>query len=621
MCAINGFTFEDQEKIVAMNTVTQHRGPDDTGFYCAPGISLGSDRLAIIDLTPAAHQPMTTPDNRYTIVYNGEMYNFEELRAKYIEKGFSFRSQSDTEVVLTVFVAEGPACLKSFNGIFAFAIWDAVEQKLFLARDHFGVKPLYYSIHENVLYFSSEAKALFVHSLPRSLNLHAMNSYFRFLYVAGPETMWEGIYKLQPGSYATFSHGNFEITRYYEVPCSDMINDKEEAKELIVAYVREAVRKQLISDRPVGLFLSGGIDSNIICALMSQESNDRVKTFSIGFESDLEQEKYNVDATLAAQSAKFYKTDHHAMTMNGKDAMKQFENCVIAMDEPVSNHIQVATYLLAHEATKKVKVVLGGDGGDEIFGGYDRYYYYSLYSQMKKYFPFLSSSSRRRGSSSVHAFTQNFLNRFSFLQKLFAESPIALFFSFMSQKETSVARFIKPAFNNGFTAINTFSKYFSKMDDDLVHHMMKTDIATWLPDESLIRSDKLTMAHGLEQRVPFLDPDLVACAFRIPSHYKLQSRHIGKKILRDAFRDVLPPAVFEARKRGFFSPASKWIRSDMKQFVEDVLQPSYCEATRALFDWEAISGIVQNHMEYKSYELNTIWSLLTFQVWAKNYLD
>ncbi len=598
--------------IEKMNTKIAHRGPDDTGVFLSPGISLGNNRLSIIDLSPAAHQPMHSKDGRYTIVYNGELYNFKEIKAELGE--YNFISNSDTEVILYAFIKWGAKCLEKFNGIFAFAIWDKEKQELFLARDQFGVKPLYYYYEGGKFIFSSEAKAIFEHNfVGRELNYHALNNYFRFLYVLGPETMWSGIKKFPPAHYAVFKSGALTIKKYFSLEYKEKKYGAGELKNAVRQGLQAAVKRQLVSDRPVGLFLSGGLDSSAICAMMAREASGSIKTFSIGFDTEIEPEKFNADFNIAARTAKYFKTDHNPIIISARDVADNFENCVIAMDEPVSNHIEVPTYFLAREAKKQVAVVLGGDGGDETWGGYDRYYYVHWIDKLQHFLPII-------GNKNFSKLCGQLTGKQKVFEKLSLRPGLELFLSFMAQKEETLAKFLKKEYNNPLAPKESYAPYFINSTADAANRMMLADIGTWLPDESLIRSDKLTMAHGLEERVPFLDKDFVELAFTVSSKYKLNNRYQGKKILKEALTGVLPEFILEQKKRGFFSPAAKWLRGDLKNMAYEILSPAYTDKTAGLFDWDATRKILNEHIEHKNYSLNTIWSLMTFQVWARNYL-
>ena len=461
MCGINGFNFRDEELIQKMNTKIAHRGPDDAGVFVGENISLGHRRLSIIDLSQMAHQPMTTPDGRFTVIYNGELYNFKELKKELVEdpelgrRGeFNFKSNSDTEVVLYAYKKWGKECLNFFNGIFSFAIWDNQEKELFLARDQFGVKPLYYYHKDGKFVFSSEAKAILEHKyIERKINQESLNRYLRFLYVAGPETMWQDIKKLPAGHFAILKNNNLEIKKYYFLAEGEYLQDEKEIKGIVRKAMGEAVRRQLVSDKPVGLFLSGGLDSSILCAVMAKEFNCPVKTFSIGFDTDVETEKFNADFKIAEKTAKYFGTDHNPIMLTGKDVLENFENCVIAMDEPVSNHIQVAAYLLAKETKKQVAVALGGDGGDETFGGYDRYYFMNQIYRLRKFFPFLKNKkcSDLLGKA---------LGKKNLSEKLSFKDDLELFLSFMAQKEEIISKFLNNDLNND---LNHYLNHYLKI--------------------------------------------------------------------------------------------------------------------------------------------------------------
>ena len=611
MCAINGFTWADQDTILAMNNKTKHRGPDDTGIFLQEGISLGHNRLSIIDLSERAHQPMQTEDGRFTITYNGELYNFKELKKELITKGVHFNSDSDTEVILKLYQSEGVQMLQKLIGIFAMAIWDSQTKELFLARDHFGIKPLYYHYDNSRLIFSSEAKALFEHKISKDVDPISLNNYLRFLYCAGPRTMWQNVKKMPAGSFGIFKNGQVQIKKYFHIAQRTIPSKKHEIEELIRAHVREAVRSQLISDRPVGLFLSGGLDSSIIAAMMAQEASGSINSFSVGFDTKVNPQKFNADCNVAAKTAKHFGFNHHPVTITNTDMRDYLEDCAYAMDEPVSNPIQVATYLLAKKAKQDVAVVLGGDGGDELFGGYDRYYYYRLLNNIQKIAPF----TKNKKTANIIG---NMMRKPHLARKLTAEPGLDQFFAMMSQKEEQLRRFVKPGFNNGLLSIQAYKPFFDDPLKDSINEMMWVDAQTWLTDESLIRSDKLTMAHGLEQRVPLLDPRVAQLAFSIPSEHKLHSQSQGKKIYADAFASQLPDFVKEQKKRGFFSPAAKWIREEpLKSYIYEILSPSYCAQTADWFDWDEIKKITDDHINYKGYALSTIWSLVTLQLWAK----
>ncbi len=591
----------------AMVEAQNHRGPDDRGTFSADGISLGHNRLSIIDLSPAGHQPMDVLGGRYTIVFNGEIYNFQELRQELQAKGYQFKSKTDTEVILYAYAAWGRECVKRFNGIFAFAVWDRDKRELFLARDHIGVKPLYYFWDGKRFIFASEIKAILRHDIAREIDRDSLNLYFRFLYVPGPKTIWKNIYKFQPGHSAIFSGNKFILEKYWEIAPQKFL-EKGAAGERIISLFKDSVKRQLISDRPLGVFLSGGIDSTAVLAAMSEIVPGKIKTFSIGYEATAEEEKYNADFNLAARTAAHFGTEHYPVLISGRDAAGCFEDVVYHMDEPVSNHIQPSTYLLAKHARGQVVVAMGGDGGDELFGGYDRYYYSRLID-MARMIP------SPLAKAAISAWGKE-----NWMEKLETPPGLGRFLSFMAQKEENVGRFLKKEINTPESSVRAFAPYFETLEKDFPNQMMAADIKTWLPDESLVRSDKLTMAHALEQRVPILDYRLAELSFRIPSKDKLGSARLGKKIFRDALGKMIPDFITKEKKRGFFSPASKWLRGDLKNFAYEVLSPSFCNGTEEFFDFAAVKKMLDDHIAVRGYALANIWSVMTFQVWYKKFM-
>ena len=611
MCGINGFTSRDPDALRRMHAATHHRGPDDEGFFETPTLSFAHNRLSIIDLSPAGRQPMTTPDGRYTIVFNGEIYNYRELRQKLEIAGCSFRSQSDTEVLLQAFARWGTDMLPQLNGIFAFGIWDRDTETLMLARDAIGVKPLVYAFDGTRLIFSSEIKGILAHGWREETDVDALNLYFRFLYVPSPRTMFKGIHKLPAGSWLRYHNGRLEVQRWWQIKEGEPFRDRRGTQDELRRLLEDAVTKQLVSDRPLGVFLSGGIDSTAVLGLMRRHVTGAIKTFSIGYEHTEEQEKYNADFMLAARTAAHFGAEHHPIVMSGKDVAATFEDMIWHMDEPVSNHIQPATYLLAKFAKPEITVALGGDGGDELFGGYDRYWYWAMMERLRSLPSWLRSSFVLQAMARV-------TGRSTFLEKMALPHGVDRFLSFMQQKEDRLAEFLSPDANRPDIARETFAPYFADAWRDPVNQCMATDAQTWLPDESLARSDKLTMAHALEERVPLLDPRLVAFAFRIPSAWKLDRRTLGKKILRDALADVLPTFIIKEKKRGFFSPAAKWLRGDLQPFIREVLSDGYVNDNA--INLVAARSMLDDHIAKRRYGLNQLWAIMTYRVWRKKFM-
>ncbi|MBU1033169.1 asparagine synthase (glutamine-hydrolyzing), partial [Patescibacteria group bacterium] len=521
MCGINGFTFSDPVCLREMHKLTHHRGPDDEGFFEAPGISLAHNRLSIIDLSDSARQPMHSADNRFTIVFNGEIYNYKEIRSELETLGEKFSTKSDTEVLLKAFIKWGQGCLPKLNGIFAFAVWDKEEKKITLVRDQIGVKPLYYFWDGKKLIFSSEIKSILLHDIPRDLDYESFNLYFRFLYVPGPRTMFKYIKKLQPGHVATYTRENFEIQKWWEIKEGSYFSNREDAVSEIRRSTKEAVSRQLVSDRPLGVFLSGGIDSTSILGIMSEMTNGPVKTFSVGYETDIQPERFNADSNLAKKSAEYFGAEHHTFMLSPQDAIDSLQTIAWHMDEPVSNHIQSSTYLLAKYAKPHITVALGGDGGDELFGGYSRYWYSNFIDQIQS----IPLPARNAIFSLIIG---KILGRSKHVEKFTSAPGAERAAVFLQEKEDVMNTILSKDINQPKNAMNHLSALYSPPWQDPTNQMMASDIKTWIPDESLVRTDKLTMAHALEERVPLLDPNVVSLSARIPSKWKVGSRRQGK---------------------------------------------------------------------------------------------
>jgi len=596
MCGINGFSVlggsasgRNKELIERMNKKIQHRGPDDESFYLDENISLGHRRLSIIDLSLNGRQPMFNEDKSLVLIFNGEIYNFQELRKELENKGHKFCSKSDSEVILHLYEEHKEDCPKFLNGIFAFAVWDKRKKELFLARDRIGVKPLYYYFKDNKFIFSSEIKAILEHDIKREIDLEAFNHYFRLMYVPAPLTMFKGIYKLPQAHYLRLRGEQIEINRYWNIQDFKEINSKQEIIDKIQDLMRKSVQGQLLSDRPVGVFLSGGIDSTSVLGIAKELTQGKIKTFSVGFDIEDPNNKFNADLKIARETSKFYNTEHHELIIKSEDILNNLERAVYHMDEPVSEPTQIATMLLAEYAKKEVAVVLGGDGGDELFGGYKRYYYSYFLDKYKfiRFFPFLKTK---------------------------------VYFKFMSQKEKEVGKILNKGVNNKKITQQYFKRnYFKNSKSKYTNQFMLTDLKTWLVDESLMRSDKMTMANGLEERVPILDHQLIELSVKIPSRYKMLNKDQGKAIFIEAMKKYLPEHVLGSeRKKVWMTPASQWLRENLNQKAKEILSPDYFPENKKYFNFDGIQKMFDDHIEKRKYNLNLIWALITFQIWSKN---
>jgi len=620
MCGINGFSFKDERLIGRMNAAIKHRGPDQDGVFLAENFSLGHARLAIIDLSERGRQPIFNEDKTLAVVFNGEIYNFKELRSKLSQKGHKFYSDTDTEVIIHLFEEKKEKCLEDLDGIFAFAVYDVKEESLFLARDHFGVKPLYYfwdpsaGSGQGKLIFSSEIKAILEHDIEREINKQALSSYFHLLYPLAPLTIFRDIFKLPPAHYLVYKNGQLSVKRYWRPKFEKTAFSRVEIKKELRRLTEEAVKKQMVSDRPLGVFLSGGIDSTAVAALAQKFSPDKLKTFCVGFDVVEEREKYNIDFKMARRVSRDLETEHHELMIGAKDVLGALEKVAWHMDEPISNHTQSITYLLSEFTKREVAVALGGDGGDEIFAGYPRYRLNLLLDQYQK----IPLALRRAFLDKAVSYWNK---KGDLGKKLATPQGVERYLLYLSQKDKLLARAIKPSyFKDEWYKKKLEEAYLSDASLNSNDLLMLMDLENWLPEESLMRTDKTTMAHGLEERVPLLDRSLVEFALKIPIGHKL-GLFDSKTIFKAALGDLLPDYVAKAPKRGWFSPMAKWLRGDLKEFAFDVLSPNYCSGSEEFVDFPAARRILEDHISKKEYNLTLIWSLMSFQMWYKKYLS
>ncbi len=602
MCAINGITEKNRELVERMNFVTKHRGPDGSHISELNDITLGHNRLSIIDVREVANQPFVSDDGRFIIVYNGELYNFKELKKELSQ--YTYKTDSDTEVLLNSYRTWGSDCVNRFNGIFAFGIWDTEKKELFLARDQFGVKPLYYAMHNGQFIFSSEIKAILESGIPRILDHDAFAHYMRLLYTPGEDTLFRGIKRLLPAHTLIFKNGDIKIASYFELPKANLFTEvsRSEIHRSIRDTLDASVKRQLVADVPVGVYLSGGIDSTAILDATSRV-HGAIDTFSIGFDlgEGEEAEKFNADFKMAEITATHYGSRHHGHILKSEDVVTLIEESVWHMDEPVANLTTLAQLKLAEYAKKEVSVVLGGDGGDELFGGYKRHGF------AKRLLPYWQLPKAIRGFAPTR------------IRKANVDSWSERYLLFLAQKDDVLSRILVTPQSN---ATDTYFKnhYFSKtMNATFLDDMMHADLNSWLVDESLLRSDKMSMAHGLEQRVPLLDIELALLSRTIPSSYKT-TFFDTKKVFKDALAERLPKHVLNQPKRGWISPGAKWLRRpEVASYIRTVLSPTYYAPTAHLFNWVEIERMYEAHLARTEYHLTPLWSIIVFQIWARKF--
>lgn len=584
MCGINGFTFPDERRIRLMNAATAHRGPDDMSSYVGHGVSLGHNRLSMTDLGPGATQPFWSVDRRHAIVFNGEIYNHMELRLALA--GYPFTGTSDTETVLAAYERWGADSVLKFHGMFAFAIWSPEREELFLARDSGGVKPLYYEIAGGEFRFSSEIKGLLAHGDRYPISLPAFSLYMRCGYVPGPLTIFSGIFKFPAGHHGVFSRGALRIERYApdSMPGLPYAN-RAVALEAIRSSLQSSVSRHFSALRPIGMYLSGGIDSGVILDCASRAHISPLRTFSVSYalRDDEDPQKFNVDAILARRVAATYGTHHEETVVHPHDVIPLLLRAAFHLDEPIGNPTVISMMAVARDASRGVRAVLSGDGGDELFGGYPRY---------------------------------PLSRRIALLGLLRGDSPLDRFGLFMWEKDVRILPFVSRRLLSDSHRALFGDLWNTSRFPDFTSSFMDIDRRTWLMDESLMSADKMSMASGLEVRVPFLDPAVIAVSDRLPLRGKA-GFFSTKILLREAFRGRLPDYILHQPKRGWMSPGAKWLRYPaIHARAKEMCSTSTCSVTSSFFDWASVHDAFDRHAKRKEYHMPMLWKILAFQAWA-----
>lgn len=621
----------DSAVLRRMTDTLHHRGPDDMGCEVIGPCGLGNSRLAVIDLSPAAHQPMHvtyrpstlwegSPSFEAWIVYNGEAYNYREVRAPLSAHRHRFFSVSDTETVLRAYIQYGcESFLKPFRGMFALAIWDVIRGELILARDRLGQKPLYYYQDDEWFIFASEIKALLEHpAVPRRLNEAVIPYYLAYGYAPTPFTLFEGIASLPPAHILTLKPGEQpSIWPYWQPPFPASGDDPREEEDIaadLLAHLRWAVRLRLIADVPLGAFLSGGLDSAAVVALMAQESSEAVKTFAIGFEGEL---SFN-ELSHARRAAAWFVTEHEEFVVK-PNALELVEELVWHHDQPFGDSSAIPTYLVSKLTREYVTVALTGDGGDELFAGYDRF----RAAQLAAYYAQLPDAAHQAIGGALERLPQSTAygglvrNASRFVRA--ARLPLAERYLDWTCYVPSgwVQALVGSA---GESAVREhYRSYFEKPDEEIIAQLLDVNIRTYLPDDLLVKVDRMSMAVSLEARSPFLDHRLVEFAAQIPSSLKLR-RNVSKYILKRALRGLLPKSVLERKKHGFGVPVGRWFREEMAEFAQGILLGPRA-LSRQIFDVEAVRSIIQSHLSGQQDLGHSLWTLLTFELWMQRYFD
>ena len=632
MCGIAGFNFEDKDLIKKMCDSIEHRGPDDYGYYTDKFASIGNRRLSIIDLNKGK-QPIHNEDKTIWVVFNGEIYNFLDIKDELEKRGHNFYTNTDTEVIVHAYEEYKEDCVKLFRGMFAFCVYDLNERKLFLARDRIGKKPLYYTNDIERFLFASELKAILCdEEFKKEINLEALHHYLTFGYIPTPLSILHGIKKLEPGHYLVFKDKEISIEKYWDVSFNEIRSDENYFASRLFETLKDSVKSRLISDVPLGALLSGGIDSSIIVGLMSKLNNN-VKTFSIGFnEKDFDELKY---ARIISEK---FNTDHKELNVS-VDLIRDLPGIVKQLDEPFVDPSALPTYYVCKLARKYVKVVLSGDGGDELFAGYTRY---NTWIQDKivpyyKIIPWFLRNGLSNISGMIYEKTDNsFFRKFKKINDLSQlnkeerwmaklnlfneEEKKSLFWKKPLEKTTR--NFLEKDFgkNNEFPdSFNVLNYYFRNCNSKIfLNKMLYADMKTFLLDDGLFKVDRMSMYNSLEVRNPFLDTYVIDLATSIPSYMKIKNG-VNKYILKRAFSNLLPKEILERGKQGFDVPIKYWINNELNDLINTNLISDIKE--RGFFNSEYVKKIIEEHNKDLRDNSRRIWALLMFELWNKIYID
>jgi asparagine synthase (glutamine-hydrolysing) len=624
MCGIAGIYNNDFEPVESgvlrrMLDTIRHRGPDDEGVFVDGHSGLGMRRLSIIDLA-GGHQPIASEDGAVVCVLNGEIYNYRELRSSLRFRGHRFATASDTEVLVHLYEDLGDECVHELRGMFAFAIWDRRRRRLLVARDRLGIKPLYYCDAADSLLFASEIKALLVHPAVTAVpDLEAIGNFLSLKYVPAPQTMFRGISALPPGHLLTCGPEGIAVRSYWDLSFradhDPTLSDGEHA-EALAALLRESVKLHLVSDVPFGAFLSGGVDSSTVVALMTEALSEPVKTFSVGFEGDGEAYSELPYARLVAERCA---TDHHEVIVGARDLIDEAERVVWHLDQPIADEACLANYLVSRLASQHVKMVLTGEGGDELFAGYARY----AGNRLAPLFEFLPGPVRwsiAATSQRVPWFRRQKLAMYALCQSQELTRLVNWFPLFNPEAKAALLAPACRAELNGSSPNDVFAWFLNRTDaTDPLSRMLYVDTKLWLPDDLLARGDKTSMAASIEARVPLLDHKVVEFAASLPPHFKLRG-FARKYLLKQVARSLLPASIIDRKKKGFPIPLSLWFRKEARALVRDVLSPSAVRR-RGLFDPPAVERLIVQNETGRANHGPALWAILSLELWHRLFID
>jgi asparagine synthase (glutamine-hydrolysing) len=625
MCGIAGIYVSDgaaprEVDVAAMLETIVHRGPDDRGIYRDGPLAFGNQRLSILDLA-GGHQPITNEDGSVVVVFNGEIYNYRELAAHLRARGHVFRTDSDTEVLVHLYEEFGDGCVTELRGMFAFAIWDVKRRRLLLARDRIGIKPLYWADDGRRLLFGSEIKALLRHrSLGARIDLDALAAFMLLRYVPAPRTMFDSVHSLPPGHLLVRDDRGVKISRWWDLSFNQDSQGRSEAeaKAELLTLLESAVRSHMVSDVPYGAFLSGGLDSSLVVALMARHLGQPVRTFAVGYGG--EGAAFD-EAHYARMVADRYETDHHEVLIGANDLVAHAQRLIWHLDQPIADDACLPNYMVALLARDHVKMTLTGEGGDELFGGYARY-------AVERLAP-LST----RAPAAVRALARRFaLRRAGRSRRQIATYALA--------EASESARFamytvlMHPELRTELST-NGLSEAVGRVEPsrllsepldrtdatDPLNRALYVDTQHWLPDYLLARGDKTSMAASLEARVPLLDHPLVEFAASLPSGLKINGLRMTRKyLLREVARDLLPAPILSRPKKGFPVPMSVWLREGARDFCGDLLEPALVRR-RGLFSPEVVTRLVEEHQAKVADHGSLLWGLMSIELWHRSFLD
>ncbi|MBI3333863.1 asparagine synthase (glutamine-hydrolyzing) [Candidatus Pacearchaeota archaeon] len=600
MCGIMGFTWADKTLVKKMGDVLAHRGPDDSGFFITQGISLGHRRLSIIDTSQRGHQPMYNENNSIVVVFNGEIWNYKSLRKALEQKKHKFKSDSDTEVLVHGYEEYGESLCEKLEGMFSFALWDARQRKLLLARDRLGKKPLYYCLRNGQCIFGSEIKALLEHTIPRQIDMRCLSDYLSLRFSSDGRTMFEGIRKLEPGTLLIYQKRKAQIHRYWKLPGFEVREQPDVQKA--DALIEHAVGKRLMSDVPLGVFLSGGLDSSTLVAYMRRFTK-RIKTFSVGFGDVSDETKY---AKLIADK---FKTEHTEIKLDA-NILSVLPQVVWHFDEPLADPAALPTYLLCKEVSKKVKVALSGEGGDEVFGGYHTYNsidhlraFHTLPLLVRKYF--LSPAFR----ASSHLFQYPKKQMLALAGEISQDARLnenfkkLFYFPFTLEEKKKLLG--EKAMPDAFDEI-------LNQKTDLRDAALEYYFKEWLPNDLLMKADKMSMAHSLEVRTPFLDTELIRYFTGLD-----YSETRNRSLFRRTVGKLLPEEIMKKKKQGFTLPLSEWFSNG--EIVERIRPHIVHLKERGIFNSSYLDELLEHPERFRND--HKLWVLLNFELWCQMYLD